>query len=167
MMVAMAHAKALRVIGQSLEAARVVSFELEKDGQDYVVQSDSLTPEAEWILRSAISENILTDAGAGPTAIKSRFRFTPLDVSRLDSQRQKQRQIRIPLQAPVSRRLSQLLRSLGDYFDSAGTDAFHVSWTPDSVSVNYQHADGQHDQRTFTAGKLQELGLHRRFRRSS
>jgi hypothetical protein len=39
----MAHAKSLRVIGQSLEAARVDAFELKNNEQSYVVESDSLS----------------------------------------------------------------------------------------------------------------------------
>jgi len=48
-------------------------------------------------------------------------------------------------------------------------NAFHVSWKGDSVCVDYQEADGNGltDSRTFTLEKLQQLGLHTRFRRSS
>ena len=39
----MNYAKSLRVIGQSLEVARVTTFELEKDGQDYLVRTPDRT----------------------------------------------------------------------------------------------------------------------------
>jgi hypothetical protein len=45
--------------------------------------------------------------------------------------------------------------------------AFHISWMPDAVSVDYQERGGQSDRRTFTREKLQQLGFHTRFRRSS
>jgi hypothetical protein len=51
----MAHSKSLRVIGQSLEAARLTTFELRMEGSDYVVSSDALTTAGEWILRHAVS----------------------------------------------------------------------------------------------------------------
>jgi hypothetical protein len=56
----MTYAKSLRVIGQSLEVARVTTFELEKDSQDYLVRSDSLTQTGDWILRNAIGESNFT-----------------------------------------------------------------------------------------------------------
>jgi hypothetical protein len=49
----MTYAKSLRVIGQSLEVARVTTFELEKDGQDYLVRSDSLTQTGDGVVKGA------------------------------------------------------------------------------------------------------------------
>ena len=163
----MAHANSLRVIGQSLESARIATFELEKTGDDYLVKSSALTAAGEWILRNATSESFLTAHAGKRDSSGSAFRFTPLDIFRLDSQWQKQRQTHSSLQTQVSSKLSQLMRSLGDHFDKAGTNAFHISWTPDSVSVDYQQADGESESRNFTPGKLQELGLHNRFRRAN
>jgi hypothetical protein len=162
----MAHANSLRVIGQSLESARIATFELEKTSDDYLVKSSALTAAGEWILRNATSESFLIAHAGQRDAGGSAFRFTHLDISRLDSQWQKQRQTHPSLQTQVLSKLSQLMRSLGDHFDKAGTSAFHISWTPDSVSVDYQQADGESESRSFTPGKLQELGLHNRFRRA-
>ena len=163
----MAHAKSLRVIGQSLETARVAAFELKKEGQDYLVQSDSLTPTVEWILRNLKGENALTEQSVYQSSVCNPFRFTLLDIPRLDSHWQKHRRNHCSSQTQVSAKLSQLLRSLGDHLDRARASFFHLSWTPDSVSVDYQAPDGQSDCRIFTCEKLRQLGLHTRFRRSS
>lgn len=163
----MAHAKSLRVIGQSLEAAGVTVFELEKDGQDHLVQSDSMTPAGEWILRNLKGESVSTEDSVRRSSVSNPLRFTPLDISCLDSHWQKQRRNHSSSQTQASNKLSQLLRSLGDHLDRAGASFFHVSWTRDSVSVDYRAGDGRSDCRTFTPEKLQELGLHTRFRRSS
>jgi hypothetical protein len=163
----MAHANSLRVIGQSLENARIPTFELEKNGQDYLVKTGALTPAAEWILRNATSENFLADPAYRRSASNSPFRFTPVDISRLDAQSQKQRQNQSPSQIQAASKLSHLLRSLGDHFDRVAASSFHISWTPDSVWVDYQQANGQTESRSFTTGKLQELGSHNRFRRAS
>jgi hypothetical protein len=160
----MAHGKSLRVIGQSLETARIEEFELEKDGHDYLVKGSGLSAAGEWILRNATSENFLT-AGRRPSDIDL-FRFTPTDISRLDSQWQKQRKNGSSLRTLVSSRLAQLMRSLGDHLDRAGANTFHVVWSAGSVFVDYQ-AGEQCDSRTFTTGKLEELGLHNRFHRAS
>jgi hypothetical protein len=163
----MPYAKSLRVIGQSLEVARVTTFELEKDRQDYLIRSDSLTQTSDWILRNAIGESDFTEQSGHRSTVNRPLRFTPVDISRLDSQRQKQRRTHSSSQTQGSSKLSQLLRSLGDHLDRTEVSAFHILWTPDSVCVDYQESDGQSDSRTFTAEKLQQLGLHSRFRRSS
>ena len=161
----MAYAKSLRVIGQSLEVARVTTFELEKDGQDYLVQSDSLTRTGEWILRQAIGERDLIAQSS--VTVNRPLRFTPVVISQLDSYGRKQRRNHASPQTQGSNKLSQLLRSLGDHIERTEIGAFHVSWTPHSVSINYKKPDGKTDSRTFTPEKLQQLGLHIRFRRSS
>lgn len=160
----MAHAKSLRVIGQSLEAAKLPAFELNTDGPNYVVMSDSLTKTGEWILRRALSPNDTSDQSAGQSAVNRSACFSPADISRLDEQAQKQRRND---SSQAYRRLSQLLRTLGDHLDRTEVSAFHISWTYDSVSVDFQSLNGQSDSRTFTAEKLEQLGSHSRFRRSS
>jgi hypothetical protein len=90
----MAHGTSLRVIGQSLEAARLSAFELETDGASYLVQSDVLSETGEWILRNGLSPN---------------------DISEKDAR---------------------------------------------------QSGDRQITSKTFTAGKLEQLGSHLRFRRA-
>jgi hypothetical protein len=163
----MYHAKALRVIGQSLETARVATFEVEKQEYDYLVKCSALTTAGEWILRSATSENFLADPLNRRPLSTGGFRFTPLDVSRLDAQWQKRRRNRSSLETQISSGLSQLLRTVGDHLERTGANVFHISWNTDSVSIEYLQPDGGRESRTFTIAKLHELGLHSRFRRSS
>jgi hypothetical protein len=165
----MTHAKSLRVIGQTLEIARVTTFKLKRDGVDYLVQSD-FTETDKWILRNTIDEVGFTEQHDRRSALNRPNRqlcFTSLNISRLDSQRQKQRQNHSSSQTQGSSKLSQLLRSLGDHLDRIRVGAFHISWTTNLVSVDYEEADGHNDCRTFSSEKLQALGLHMRFRRSS
>jgi len=163
----MAHGKSLRVIGQSLENAKLPAFELDTDGIDYIVRSDSLTRTSEWILQQAIGERELTEQSS--LTVNRSLRFTQVVISQLDSHGRKQRRSHASSQTQTSNKLSQLLRSLGDHLDRTEVNAFHVSWKGDSVCVDYQEADGNGltDSRTFTLEKLQQLGLHTRFRRSS
>ena len=163
----MAQAKSLRVIGQSLEVARLTAFELETDGPNFVLRSNSLTKTGEWILRHALSPNDISEQSARQLPVSRSARFSPADISRLDHQAQKQRRNDFPPDTQAYSRLSQLLRALGDHLDRIQVSAFHISWTSDSVSVDFQSLDGQPDSRTFTAEKLQQLGSHSRFRRSS
>ena len=163
----MNYAKSLRVIGQSLEVARVTTFELEKDGQDYLVRSDSLSETSEWILRNAVGESNFTQPSSRRSTINHPLRFTPYNISRLDSHEQKQRQRHSSSQTQGSRKLSQLLRTLGDHLDQSNVCAFHISWVSASVSVYFQFLDGECDSRTFTVEKLQQLGSSSRFLRAN
>ena len=165
----MSHAKSLRVIGQFLDIASVPSFELEKErhAQDYLLRSDSLTKTREWILRHARDENGFIEESGRPVADDGLLRFTRIDISRLESQGQRKRRAHSSAQTQASKNLSQLLRSLGDHLDRIKASAFRVTWTPDSVSVDYQKADGLSDSRQFSPERLRQLDLHTRFRRSS
>jgi len=163
----MAHSKSLRVIGQSLEAARLTAFELGKDDLDYLVSSDALTAAGEWILRHAVSPTDEPEQGAAQAHTSRSVRFSPLTISRLDDQARKQRRNDLLPNRQAYDRLSQLLRALGDHLDQSDVSAFQISWRDDSALVIFNSLDGQSDSRTFTADKLQQLGSHLRFRRSS
>jgi hypothetical protein len=162
----MNHAKSLRVIGQSLEVAKVQIFELETDGPNYVLTSDSLTGASEWILRHGLSANELEQSVRQSTVRRS-VRFTAADILRLEQQAQKQRRMSSPPDAQAYKRLSQLLRTLGDHLDRTRISSFHIFWSPSSAIVQFQSLEDQNDSRTFTAEKLEQLGSHSRFRRSS
>jgi hypothetical protein len=164
----MAHAKSLRVIGQSLETAKVQAFELETDGPNYVLRSDSLTAASEWILRHALRPNDFSKQSARQPTVSRSVRFALADISRLDDQAQKQRRVNSsPHNKQTYQRLSQLLRAMGDQLDRTEVNSFHISWTSNSASVDFQSMDGESNSRTFTVEKLEQLGSHSRFRQSS
>jgi hypothetical protein len=156
----MPYARSLRIIGQSFENAKLQRFELETDGNNYLVQIDSLDAASEWILRQAVSPV------ARESILDGSVRFTPDDISRIDDQSKKQRKMDSS-HTQTYRRLSQLLRTLGDYLGRMEVKTFHISWASSSVSVDFQLPDGRIDSRTFTAEKLEQLGPHSRFRRTS
>jgi hypothetical protein len=161
----MVHSKSLRVIGQSLEAAKIPTFELEADGPNYVVKSELLTATREWVLRHALSRYDFSERTARQSTVIHSVRFNPADISRLDKQAQMQR--RSSSCPPEGyRRMSQLMRTLGDQFDRMKASAFQISWVSDSVSVAFQLPDGEIDSRTYTAEKLQQLGSSSRILRS-
>jgi hypothetical protein len=163
----MSYAKSLRVIGQSLEVAKLRVFELHTDGPNYILSSDSLSRTGEWILRHALGRDDLSDQRAPQSTVSRVVSFGQSDISRLDDQAQKLRRNDSSPHTETYSRLSQLLRTLGDHLDRTQVGAFHISWTADSVSVDFQSLDGQSDSRRFTTEKLQQLGSHSRFRRSS
>lgn len=160
----MPHAKSLRIIGQSLEVARLRTFDLETEGPNYIVKGDSLTHTVEWILRHSLRPHDFSFENSRQSVERRPVRFAPADISRLDDQAQRHR--RKDTSPQDYGRLSQLLRALGDQLDQAAVGAFQLSWTPDSASVDMQSADGQSESKTFAAEKLQQLGSRARLRRS-
>ena len=167
----MLHSSSLRAIGQSLEMLRVQAFGLEKEGDSYIVRSESLTATRQWILRN----NLETDLDSpGPDQKSTQLTwgdgwlcYGPFDVARLDEQGRKKRQDHGF--APLSRAdtLGQLLRALGEHLDRKEATAFKISWAPGSVVVDYQMSDGVSERKNFTVEKLHQLALHSRFRKPS
>jgi hypothetical protein len=154
------------VIGQSLEAAKLASFELDKNGPDYLLRSKALTRTNEWIVRHALNQEEFQGSGnrAGGEPVLS---FSARDLARLDEEAQRRRRQESGAPGQESSRLSQLLRTVGDHLDRMNVTSFHIASSADAITVNYQDAGGQHDSRTFTREKLQQLGFHTRFRRGS
>jgi len=163
----MSHAKSLRVIGQSLEAARIATFELEKHDQHYLVWIISLAKADELILRDTCRDgDIASQKGLQPTA-NPLFSFSRADISRLDAQAQKRRRNQSSSATRLSKMLSHQLRTLGDHLDRIEVKAFQIVWTPGSVLLDYQPVNGRRNCRIFTAEELQQLCLHGKWLRSS
>jgi hypothetical protein len=163
----MVHAQSLRVIGQSLEGAGVTTLELEKHGQYYVAWSDSWSEAGEWILRDGLTRDVL-EAGARESKADCSLCFSRFDILRLDSQARKNRRNHSSSNMQGSSKLSQLLRTLGDQLDRMEVSAFHISWTPDFVSiVTLPVGEMLIERKIMTAEKLQQLCFQRKIRRSS
>ena len=160
------HARWLRVIGQTLEVAGIEAFEIDKKGDVYVVSSESVTSNEAWILRNCVGQSSTLRTIDEDHAAKISLRLNTTDLTGLDVQGQRKRgESGSKSQAVL--KLSQLLRTLGDHLDRTQASAFHIAWLPGSVTVEYEELRGQIDSRSFTAEKLQQLGLHSRFRRGN
>ena len=164
----MLQSKSLRAIGQSLEILGVEAFELEKEDYSYVVRSKSLSPTSQWIFRNSVVERVWDSPGAAQNSTQvgnDWLRYDSTDISWLDAQGRKSRCSASFAQVRGVSRLSQLLRTLGEHLDRVGASTFNISWSPDSVSVDYQVSDGQREQKTFTVEQLHKLDSHMRFRK--
>jgi len=152
----MLHAKFLSAIGQYLEILHLRAFELEKQGDFYIVRSELLTETQEWILRNNLAEqgdpqstHLTVGDGwlcYGPVGI------APLNVRGLEK--------RDNHGFERTDKLAQLLRTVGDHLDSKKATAFEMSWAPDSVSVDYETPTRVRERREFTIKKLQQLALY-------
>jgi hypothetical protein len=158
----MSFSKSLRVVGQSLQVAKVFVFDLQSDGRNYLVQSDSMSRTAEWILRYGINESDFSTLACHPSAAGNPVEFKPVqfsdaDIARLNAREAKRRRELSSSRARSSTKLSQLLRTLGDYLDRNSARTFRIFWKPDSVVVDYTSVDGLPGRRRFTREKLLQL----------
>jgi hypothetical protein len=165
----MPYAESLRAIGQSLEMVRIERFRLEKEGDSFVVRSESLTPNRLWILSNSISEDIRDSPPPKPkiTQLPVRegwFCYSPPDIARLEAQERRKRENHTAKEMP-RKTLGQLLRTLGEHLDTKEATTFRILWAPDSMSVEYQMANGESERKDFTVERLYKLALYSRFRR--
>ena len=150
---------------------RVEIFEVEHHGESYLVRSQSITRTCHWIINNSLIESVwdpptsddkqsLLKGGEGW------LRYEPVIIARLDAQGQRKRRNLVSAQAPS--KASQQLRTLGGHLDRIEARAFTILWNyPNSVTIDYKASDGQHEQRSFSFEKLDELGFHMRIRRST
>jgi hypothetical protein len=158
----MSFAKSLRVIGQSLEIAKVTVFQLESDGRNHVVQSDSMSRTAEWILRYAVRESDSSTLAPRQSTTKisvepKPVEFSNADIARLDAREAKRRREISASQTEPSMKLSHLLRILGEHLDKSSARKLHLFWLPDAVVIDYRRADGLTDRQRFTPEKLRQF----------
>lgn len=166
----MLHAKSLRGIGESLEMLRLRAFSLEKNGDYFILRSESLTSTHEWIVRNNLAETVL-DGPAAPDPVSTQLTvgdgwlcYGPLDIARLNARQGKTPGNHRFQQTREADKLAQLLRTLGEHLDSKGATAFKICWAADSVSVEYQTPYGVSERKDFTVEKLQQLASYSRFR---
>src|SRR5499426_740830 len=148
------HAKFLSAIGQYLEILRLRAFELEKQGDFYIVRSELLTEAHERILKNHLAEH---GESTHFTAGDGWLSYGPLGTVRLNAQELKKRE---NVGFNQIDKLAQLLSTVGDDLDSKKATAFKISWAPDSVSLDYETPPGVRERKEFTIKKLQKLAFY-------
>jgi hypothetical protein len=161
-------AQSLRVIGESLEVQGISKFDLEKQGENYMLRvvSESATEGnflkkiAQRLLRVGISAKKPAD----PAAVAQSRCYTPSDISRLVTQQQSRHG---GLDAmPGAYKLAQVLRVVGDHLDRKEACAYTVSVSGHSVSVAYETGSGRQIHENFTTENLYDHAVQMYLRRS-
>lgn len=151
----MSHAKSLRVIGQTLEAAKIPIFEIEKYGPQYMVWSPSVSSSSEnWIHKAFRDQTDHCDARQPGAPILC---LGAGDILRLDAEGRLRRGNQDSSSTGPEKLVSHGLRTLGDYFDRAEVHAFRIDWTLGSVSVDYQRAGTGRRCASLTFSDLRHL----------
>ncbi|HXG51853.1 MAG TPA: hypothetical protein VNN77_10650 [candidate division Zixibacteria bacterium] len=138
------HSRALRALGQALEAlSGTESFELKQRGNEYVVRyqprdpGSERSPSKEFLAR--LVEEIWGETPApvlehGLPRSMQELRYTPTDIERLDSEGRSRRGTPHAAQGAVS----QMLRALGSYLEEKQARSFTISWLGPTISVRYR-----------------------------
>jgi hypothetical protein len=171
----MPYSQGLRAIGQSLELAQIELFELQKQGQFYLIRSPLLTPACHRMIKDSLLEGFRDDLSPADEtdapiseAIGEWLRYDSRMISCLNGQGQKKRRHYLPAAAQTTHRTSQYLRTLGEHLDRTGARRFTIAWNyPAGVTVSYHSPDDRNEQSSFSFDQLQELGLTMKYRRST
>ncbi len=148
------YAKPLRAIGQDLEKLHVQKFEVESDGNDYIV-------------RTMVEADQMNHDAATPSYKTLEHRYTPEDLNRLEREGQAKRHNLN--QMPNARSISQVLRTTGAYVNDSSSRLLRVTWQNQSVRIMYETTLGDQQVDEIEVSSLynfwMRMYLHRDKRR--
>lgn len=159
------NSQTLRAIGQSLEFLGVRSFELEKQGKDYILRAIGNGAPNETVEKSFLqlisgviwgprdSDNSPPQAGR----LVGIFRYSFADIFWLEAQGVLRRGRANTF--TDTQKVSQALRIIGDQLDRKKAGNYTVSMPGQSVSLVYQTRSGYESRESFTKEQLSNLGV--------
>jgi hypothetical protein len=161
-------AQSLRAIGESLEKRGISTFDLEKRGENYMLQVIASQPAtgSSFLKKIAQLLGIADNSARSPSdsTVPSRIlSYTPSDIARLVTEQQSRHGGLNVM--PDAYRLGQVLRVLGDHLDRKEAYAFTVSVSGHSLSVAYETGRGI-QQESFTIENLYDHAVKMYLRRS-
>jgi hypothetical protein len=168
------YAKLLRAIGQDLEKLHVQKFEMESDGNDYIVRGRAKADPPEesggeslpkgglrtfWSgLRTQRQDQVDHDVAATPSYKTLELRYTPDDLNRLEHEGQAKR--RDPNQMPNTSSASQVLRATGAYVNDTSSRLLGVIWQNQSVRIMYETALGSQEVDEIEVSSMYDFCMH-------
>jgi len=164
------YAQSLRSIGQALESLRVEDFDLEVDGDAFLVRCSVPWPKEAMTEQPDQASLLRHIWGVLPPestlelnmSITSRFkatdvdlRYTLKDVDRLDDDgKAKRSDYPTEAHAPT---LSQFLRTVGAYVNQKPARLQRISRRNDSIAIQYESPSGQKNEESLSVGDLYDL----------
>ncbi len=162
------YAQPLRAIGQALEILKMESFELEPDGDDFVVRGNVTARGGDADVESAESRNLrfngegeqnLEAPDVEPVATSAIVNqldlcYTLKDVDRLEQKGQARRgEAPAVAQTP---RLSHLLRTIGAYLEEKPARLVKIAKDGEAVTVVYETLSGIKFEEKLDSATLRE-----------
>lgn len=172
MQASLTYARSLRAIGHSLELLGVRCFEIQKNGEEYLVR---VTPEparkggSVWKAVKRVARIVgagrCDDKGSsGTKTLGQQLRYTTSDICHLDEQA-KSRRRRVNIM-PNAFTLSQNLRVIGGYLDRKAARAFNISMSGRCIAVWDESSVGRHRE-TFDVSNIYDRAIHMCLQRSN
>ncbi len=139
------YAKPLRAIGLDLEKLHVQKFEMESDGNDYIV-------------RTMVEADQVNHDAATPSYKTLEHRYTPEDLNQMEREGQAKRHDLN--QMPNARSISQVLRTTGAYVNDTSSRLLRVIWQNQSVRIMYETALGDQTVDEIEISSLYDFCMH-------
>lgn len=167
------YAHPLRTIGQDLEALRVESFEMERQGDDYLIRSKVEVPPPEDPLPESSKEKNLRSVlrkmlgrsvepkeppPSPPAPVDLELRYTPQDIERLEREGRDRR--RDPHRIPDTYSLPQILRAVGTYISRKGARLYGISMQNQSLTIQYEIGGGGKNTEVLTVSSMYDFCVH-------
>lgn len=172
------YVQSLRSIGQALELLKVEDFDLEIEGEAFLVRCSVPRP-GEMVAGDAEQAGLLQHVwGVLPAetrlelnmTVTGRFKgdgidlhYTLKDASRLNEEGKAKRGT-VNDGAPPS--LSQMLRTIGAYVTQKPARLQKISRRDDSMTIRYETAAGENNEEVLSPADLYELGAWMSLKRS-
>ncbi len=164
------YAQSLRSIGQALESLRVEDFDLEVDGEGFLVrcsvpwpgQAIAEQPDQASLLRhiwgvlprdSSLELNVQVTSRFKATDVD--LQYTSKDVNRLDEEGKTKRSDQpVEIYAPS---LSQFLRAVGAYVSQKPARLLKISRRGDSIAIQYETPASEKVDESLSVDDLYDL----------
>lgn len=153
----MSYDQVLRNIGQSLEAQRITTFELSREGDRFLVKGE---PERENSLLDALLNWQRRRRSEG---LAGSLSFTAQDIEQLERQGQARRSRSHRL--PDFHSLPNMLRTVGSYLELKNAQLVEIRKRPLSVTILSRNKDGFPDYEERTVASFYDLFLELHGRR--
>jgi len=149
----------LRTIGQALEAQRISIFELQRQGDSFIVNGE---PEKETSLLAKLRNWQKRNRAAGMSGSQT---FTPQDIEQLDRQGRAQRSKSDRL--PDFHSLANILRTVGAHLDAKRTELLELQKKELSITILFRNPSGHPEFEERSLGSFYDLftQLHARRKR--
>jgi hypothetical protein len=173
------YAQPLRAIGQALELLNVESFDMEPDGEDFLIRGKATllgnSPEQPseedkvrhiWgvLPRQRTVEPGMKIPARPVTVTQLDLRYTPKDVDRLESEGRARRMD--PRRIPDAGSLSQLFRTIGGYIGQKRARLLKVSWNGNSIVLLYETSPGRLSDEVLTVSDLYDVSVRMYMKRA-
>lgn len=173
------YAQPLRAIGQALEVLRIGAFEVESEGEDFLVRGMVESRSGRGVEKRLDEKALQHIWGAEPgrtfklrvvertndaSSSPLELRYTPKDLDRLENDGRAKRSESHGMADAAS--LSQFLRTVGAYVNQKRARLVRIVREGESINVQYETAPGETKEEILAASDLYDFWVRMYMKRS-